>query len=276
MGGLVEKAARNRRLRAVRERMHESSAEKRLLQDRNSGPIRANSPVAHRLTKQILGDTEMSCGATFIDELFPTGTAAPVVAWRELNQGKALKWTLLRRGSLGLTLPLAYVPALSLRAHGGAKAFGFTEFLPSGSPINEPSLACNMIAELTAADLDLIQPDIERELGWICSYSPGPDSKQLFQAWRKEAYNCGYILIASGDKELPVTGPDSADWACQVLMESLVAAVPVVSSTNSFNAGRYTGSPHHQRTRGPGAGMGPVPMVWLPLDGMGSWHAPSH
>lgn len=380
------KAARNRKLRAARERMRENSAEKRLVQDGETGPLRMNSPAGRKLTKQILGETEMPCRATFIDELFPgtsfasvsditadgqpifgqdehhdrmpvmmfepermvaaqdpaTGTMhdlrteglvtagftrvppavflgampadgwnlhrtadgpvlldpyggtvaegnltfdpewvsaaasarqvlvligprlgirvppgrdpasytpeerlkefhecrraglmiAAVVGWRGLDQDKTLKWTLLCRGSLGLALPLVYVPAVALRAHGGAEAFGLTEFLPPGSPINEPSLARNMVAELTATDLDLIQPDVDRELGWICGYSPGHENQHVFRAWRQEAYECGYILVASGDKELSVTGPDCADRAMQVLLESRVAAVRVIPSTS--------------------------------------------
>lgn len=154
---------------------------------------------------------------------------AAVVAWNGLEHDKTLKWTLFCQGSLGLALPLAYVPTVSLRAHGGAAAFGFTTFLPPGSPINEPSMARNMVAELTATDLDLVQPDVDRDLGWICGYSPGPENEQVFRAWRYQACACGYILVASGDKELPSTDPEQA---MQVLLESRVAAVPVVPSTS--------------------------------------------
>ncbi len=158
---------------------------------------------------------------------------AAVVGWRGPDRGKALKWVLLRRGSLGLALPLAYVPAASFRAHGGAEAFGFTTFLPPGAPINEPSLARGLAAELTATDLDLIRPDVDRELGWICGYRPGPGSDETFRAWGKEARRHGYILVASGEKDLPATGPDCAKRAFEVLMDSVVAAVPLTPSSHS-------------------------------------------
>jgi len=156
---------------------------------------------------------------------------AAVVGWRGPDRGKALKWVLLRQGSLGLALPLAYVPAASFRAHGGAEAFGFTTFLPPSAPINEPSLARGLAAELTATDLDLIRPDVDRELGWICGYRPGPDSPDIFEAWGEEARRHGYILVASGEKDLPTTGPDCAKRAFEVLMDSVVAAVALTPSS---------------------------------------------
>ena len=72
---------------------------------------------------------------------------AAVVTWRGQDQDKALKWVLLREGSLGLAAPLVYIPAMSFRSHGGARAFGFTAFLPPGGPINEPSLARGLAAD---------------------------------------------------------------------------------------------------------------------------------
>lgn len=158
---------------------------------------------------------------------------AAVVGWRGPERGKALKWVLLRQGSLGLALPLAYVPAASFRAHGGAEAFGFTTFLPPDAPINEPSLARGLAAELTATDLDLIRPDVERELGWICGYRPDPGGHDNFEAWGKEARRRGYILVASGEKDLPTTGSDCAKRAFEVLMDSVVAAVPLTPSSRS-------------------------------------------
>jgi hypothetical protein len=156
---------------------------------------------------------------------------AAVVAWHGQDQGKALKWVLLREGSLGLALPLAYVPAISFRAHGGAKAFGFTTFLPPDAPINEPSHARGLAAELTATDLDLIRTEVDRELGWICGYCAGEDDEH-FPAWCQEARRHGYILVASGEKDLPVTGPDCAEQAFRVLMESVVAAVPIAADSS--------------------------------------------
>ena len=158
---------------------------------------------------------------------------AAVVGWCGPDKGKALKWVLLRKGSLGLALPLAYVPAASFRAHGGAEAFGFTTFLPPGAPINEPSLARGLAAELSATDLDLIRPDVDREIGWICGYRAGPDSDGIFEAWGEEARRHGYILVASGGKDLPTTGPDCAKRAFEVLMDSVVAAVPLAPSSRN-------------------------------------------
>jgi hypothetical protein len=163
---------------------------------------------------------------------------AAVVGWRGPDRGKALKWVLLRQGSLGLALPLAYVPAASFRAHGGAEAFGFTAFLPPGAPINEPSLARGLAAELTATDLDLIRPDVDRELGWICGYRPGPGSHEAFGAWGNEVRRYGYILVASGGKDLPTTGPDCAERAFKVLMDSVVAAVPLTPFSRSGHTER--------------------------------------
>jgi hypothetical protein len=158
---------------------------------------------------------------------------AAVVGWRGPDKGKALKWVLLRQGSLGLALPLAYVPTASFRAHGGAEAFGFTTFLPPGAPINEPSLARGLAAELSATDLDLIRPDVDRELGWICGYRPGPGSHEVFRAWGSEARRHGYILVASGEKDLPTTGPDCAKRALEILLDSVVGAVPLIPSSRS-------------------------------------------
>ncbi len=163
---------------------------------------------------------------------------AAVVGWRGPDAGKALKWVLLRQRSLGLALPLAYVPAASFRAHGGAEAFGFTTFLPPDAPINEPSLARGLAAELTATDIDLIRPDLDRELGWICGYRPGPGSHETFGAWGNEARRHGYILVASGEKDLPTTGPDCAERAFEVLMDSVVAAVPLTPFSRSGHTER--------------------------------------
>lgn len=181
---------------------------------------------------------------------------AAVVAWRGQDRGKALNWVLLREGSLGLALPLAYVPAMSFRAHGGAKAFGFTTFLPPDAPINEPSLARGLAVELTATDLDLIRPDVDREVGWICGYSAGEDDEH-FPTWCQEARRHGYILVASGEKDLPVTGPDCGEQAFRVLMESVVAAVPIAPDssvlTDSGRPGRIPvekgASPARRRER---------------------------
>jgi hypothetical protein len=84
-----------------------------------------------------------------------------------------------------------------------AEAFGFTTFLPPSAPINEPSLVRGLAAEPTATDLDLIRPDLDRELGWICGYRLGPGSDEIFRAWGNEARRHGFILVASGEKDLP-------------------------------------------------------------------------
>ena len=160
----------------------------------------------------------------------PSELIAAVITWRGQDQDKALKWVLLREGSLGLAAPLVYIPAMSFRSHGGARAFGFTAFLPPGGPINEPSLARGLAAELTATDLDLIRPDVDRGLGWICGYHCAEDDED-FPEWCREARRHGYILAASGEKDLPVTGPDCASRAFQVLMESVVAAVPLAPAS---------------------------------------------
>lgn len=155
---------------------------------------------------------------------------AATVTWRGPQRDQALSWALLREGSLGLALPLVYVPAMSFKAHGGAEAFGFTAFPPPDTPINEPAVAHGLVAELTSTDLDLIRPGEDRDLGWVCGYHAAAGDR-FFEPWRREAYRRGVILVVSGTKELPVTGPDCADRALKVLLDSMAAAVPLTRAS---------------------------------------------
>ena len=53
-------------------------------------------------------------------------------------------------------------------------------------------------------DVDLVRPDVDRDLSWICGYHY-PEGDPHFPAWCAEARRRGYILVASGEKDLLIS-----------------------------------------------------------------------
>jgi hypothetical protein len=151
---------------------------------------------------------------------------AATVPWRG-TLTETLNWTMLRAGSLGLPLPLAYVPAWHFRAFGGPEAFGFRPMAsPETGPVVFP-IAHGLAGRLTPTDYDLIRPGADAQTGFVTGYYAPPGDRQ-FAAWRKEALQHRRVLVAAGLRDMPVgPGADPARQALDALVHSHAAAVPL-------------------------------------------------
>ena len=129
--------------------------------------------------------------------------AAATVKWHTSPPEQTVTWVLLRENAIGPgTPPVAYVPLLNLKAHGGPKAFGFTDLAGSGREPMEVPTARGLAARITTTDLDLIRPGDDTG-GFIAGYrNPGGPADERFAAWREAASRHGRILVITGTRHL--------------------------------------------------------------------------
>ena len=126
-----------------------------------------------------------------------------IVEWHTGPDEETATWVLLPEGALGPPLPpIAYVPRLNLKAHGGPEAFGFASLAMLGREPMDIPIARDLAAQLTAVDVDPIRPGGD-PAGRVAGYrnSAGPDDER-FTAWRAAAARHGRILVISGSRDL--------------------------------------------------------------------------
>lgn len=128
--------------------------------------------------------------------------AAATVKWHTSPPDETATWVLLGENELGPACPpVAYVPLLNLKAHGGPKAFGFSSLEKLGAEAMEIPVARSLVARITDADVDLIHPDDETG-SFIAGYrNPGGPDKS-FATWRAAAAHHGRILVITGSQDL--------------------------------------------------------------------------
>ncbi len=129
--------------------------------------------------------------------------AAAIVKWHSSPPEETVSWVLLAENTLGpQSPPVAYVPLLNLKAHGGPQAFGFADLSGFGREPMEVPVARDLAARLTDADVDLIRPDDDTG-GFVAGYlHPGGSGDERFAAWRASAARHGRILVITGARDL--------------------------------------------------------------------------
>jgi hypothetical protein len=173
--------------------------------------------------------------------------AAATVRWHTSPPGETATWVLLREDELGpASPPVAYVPRLNLKAHGGPQAFGFASLDGLGAGPMEIPVACGLAARITDADVDLVRPGDETG-GFIAGYrNPSGPGDERFAAWRAAAARYGHILVISGSRDLlPAEGTDFAH-VVDVVRASCGALVPLTGDSARQAAA------HQQQTAGGG------------------------
>jgi len=158
--------------------------------------------------------------------------AAATVRWHTSPPGETATWVLLRENELGPACPpVAYVPRLNLKAHGGPQAFGFASLDRLGAEPMDIPVARGLAARITDADVDLIRPGDETGF-FIAGYrNPSGPGDERFTAWRAAAARYGHILVVTGSRDLlPSQDTDFAHVA-DVVRASHGALVPLTSDS---------------------------------------------
>lgn len=154
--------------------------------------------------------------------------AAATVKWHTSPSAETMTWVLLREDVLGPGVPpVAYVPLLNLKAHGGPQAFGFADLAGSGREFAEVPVTHDLAVRITDTDVDLVCPDDETGV-FIAGYRPpgGPDDER-FAAWHTAAARHGRILVITGSRNLlPAEATDFAH-ILDVVRASRGALVPL-------------------------------------------------
>jgi hypothetical protein len=129
--------------------------------------------------------------------------AAATVRWHTSPPQETTNWVLLVEGALGLpTPPIAYVPALNLKRHGGPQAFGFADMAGFGREPMQIPTARGLAARITDVDVDLIRPGDDTG-GFVVGYrNPGGPGDETFAAWRAAAARHGHILVITGSRDI--------------------------------------------------------------------------
>jgi hypothetical protein len=158
--------------------------------------------------------------------------AAATVRWHTSRPAETATWVLLRENELGPACPpVAYVPQLNLKAHGGPRAFGFASLSGLGSGPVEVPIARGLAARITDDDVDLVRPGDETGV-FIAGYrNPSGPGDKRFAAWRTAAARYGHILVITGSRDL-LPGP-TADLAriADVVRASRGALVPLTGNS---------------------------------------------
>lgn len=158
--------------------------------------------------------------------------AAATVRWHTSPPEETTNWALLMEGALGLPMPpIAYVPALNLKRHGGPQAFGFTDLAGFGREPMQIPVARGLAARITDADVDLIRPGDETG-GFVVGYlNRGGPGDETFAAWRAAAARHGRILVITGSRDI-LPGPDIDPMhVVDVIRSSRGAVVPLTSES---------------------------------------------
>ena len=158
--------------------------------------------------------------------------AAASVKWHISPPGETATWVLLRENELGPACPpVAYVPRVNLKAHGGPRAFGFASLDRLGSGPMDIPVARGLAARITDDDVDLVRPGDETGV-FIAGYrNPSGPGDERFAAWRAAAARYGHILVITGSRDL-LPGP-AADFArvVDVVRASRGALVPLTGDS---------------------------------------------
>ena len=155
--------------------------------------------------------------------------AAATVKWHTSPPDETATWVLLRENELGPACPpVAYVPLLNLKAHGGPQAFGFASLDRLGAEqAMEIPVARGLAARITDADVDLIRPGDETGV-FIAGYrNPGGPDDERFAAWRAAAARHGHILVISGSRDLLPSQDTGFAYIVDVVRASRGALVPL-------------------------------------------------
>jgi hypothetical protein len=158
--------------------------------------------------------------------------AAATVRWHTSPPEETTNWVLLMEGALGLpTPPIAYVPALNLKRHGGPQAFGFADLAEFGrEPIQLP-VAHSLAARITDVDVDLIRPGDETG-GFVVGYlNRGGPGDKTFAAWRAAAARHGHILVITGSRDILPSPDTDFMHIMDVVRSSRGAVVPLTSES---------------------------------------------
>ncbi len=158
--------------------------------------------------------------------------AAATVRWHTSPPEETTDWVLLMEGALGLpTPPIAYVPALNLKRHGGPQAFSFTALAGFGREPTQIPVARGLVARITDVDVDLVRPGDETG-GFVAGYrNRGGPSDETFAAWRAAAARQGRILVITGSRDI-LPGPDTdLTHIVDVVRASRGAVVPLTSES---------------------------------------------
>jgi hypothetical protein len=158
--------------------------------------------------------------------------AAATVRWHTSPPKETTNWVLLIDGALGLpTPPIAYVPALNLKRHGGPKAFGFTDLDGFGRELMQIPVARGLAARITDVDVDLIRPGDETG-GFVVGYrNRGGPGDETFAAWRAAAARHGRILVITGSRDILPTQPTDLTHIVDVIRASHGAIVPLTTES---------------------------------------------
>ncbi len=154
--------------------------------------------------------------------------AAATVQWHISQPTETMTWALLREDVLGPGAPpVAYVPLLNLKAHGGPQAFGLVDLAGSGREFVEVPVTHDLAARITNTDVDLVRPDDETGV-FIAGYRPpgGPDDER-FTAWRAAAARHGRILVITGSRDLLPAEDTDFTHILDVVRASRGALVPL-------------------------------------------------
>jgi len=147
-------------------------------------------------------------------------------------------WALLMEGALGLpTPPIAYVPALNLKRHGGPQAFGFTDLAGFGREPMQIPAARGLAARITDVDVDLIRPGDETG-GFVVGYRnrSGPGD-ETFAVWRAAAARHGRILVITGSRDIVPSQDTDLTHIVDVARASRGAVVPLTTESVRQAAG---------------------------------------
>ena len=158
--------------------------------------------------------------------------ASATVRWHTSPPEETTDWVLLMEGALGLpTPPIAYVPALNLKRHGGPQAFSFAALAGFGREPMQIPVARGLAARITDVDVDLIRPGDETG-GFVAGYrNRGGPGDETFAAWRAAAARHGRILVITGSRDI-LPGPDTdLTHIVDVLRASRGAVVPLTSES---------------------------------------------
>ena len=171
--------------------------------------------------------------------------AAATVKWHSTLPAETVSWELLAENTLGpQSPPVAYVPLLNLKAHGGPQAFGFTDLSRFGSGPLEIPVTPDLAARLTGTDVDLIRPDDDTG-GFVAGYlNTGGPGDERFATWRASAARHGRILVITGSQELLPAGEDTGFApVLEVVRASHGALVPLTRES-----ARQAAAPEPQTT----------------------------
>jgi hypothetical protein len=158
--------------------------------------------------------------------------AAATIRWRTSSPAETTDWALLVEAALGLpTPPIAYVPALNLKKHGGPQAFDFTGLAGFGREPMQIPAARGLAARITDVDVDLVRPGDETG-GFVAGYrNRGGPGDETFAVWRAAAVRHGHILVITGSRDILPSPDTDLTHIIDVIRTSHGAIVPLTTES---------------------------------------------